>query len=362
MIILLTKIKNVRFLVSLNLVLCQGWDFPIKATFVQALKSVPCHLAKTCNFFFRFLYKNSPLVPRHDVFIRFNHQKIQREILVYSISSIKSCRQCFRARFCGLRVSVTHSLVYFCNFTLIFLDPFDWLSTSNCVVWGAKMAIPKSEKKVIDIMKADEMWKTSIRSEDASAKNWQTNWGWILDEYRYSLSWTKDRVFHGDLQMFGEETQGEKCRVQVSDAHSGREETRATKTDRLSRNHQPRVWLDCFAAKFPARTFWGWHFRTSTLAWFLPYSQTLTDKNCVKNHLSHDIASKFFRMKISPYAFQPILHANWLWRARFLIAISIKARDDVPFCCFWHVQRQSALWELLLPSNVIMLTCHFFLA
>ncbi|KAH0999429.1 uncharacterized protein LOC109535300 [Dendroctonus ponderosae] len=46
------------------------------------------------------------------------------------------------------------------------------------------MAIPKSEKKVIDIMKADEMWKTSIRSEDASAKNWQTNWGWILDEYR----------------------------------------------------------------------------------------------------------------------------------------------------------------------------------
>ncbi|XP_030750628.1 uncharacterized protein LOC115878315 [Sitophilus oryzae] len=45
------------------------------------------------------------------------------------------------------------------------------------------MAIPKSEKKVRDIMKADEMWKSLIRTEDASNKLWDNNWGWILEEY-----------------------------------------------------------------------------------------------------------------------------------------------------------------------------------
>ncbi|KAF7281223.1 uncharacterized protein LOC143204948 [Rhynchophorus ferrugineus] len=45
------------------------------------------------------------------------------------------------------------------------------------------MALPKSEKKVRDIMKADEMWKSLIRSEDASEKQWRNNWGWIMDEY-----------------------------------------------------------------------------------------------------------------------------------------------------------------------------------
>ncbi|XP_050300016.1 uncharacterized protein LOC126738637 [Anthonomus grandis grandis] len=46
------------------------------------------------------------------------------------------------------------------------------------------MAIPKTEKKVFDIMKADEMWKSFIKSEDDSSKIWQKNWGWIMDEYR----------------------------------------------------------------------------------------------------------------------------------------------------------------------------------
>ena len=46
------------------------------------------------------------------------------------------------------------------------------------------MAIPKSEKKVRDLMKADQMWKSFVRAEDDSIKIWTHNWGWIMEEYR----------------------------------------------------------------------------------------------------------------------------------------------------------------------------------
>ncbi|CAH1160053.1 unnamed protein product [Phaedon cochleariae] len=45
------------------------------------------------------------------------------------------------------------------------------------------MAIPKTDKRIKDIMTADEMWKVFIRSEDDSGKIWKYNWGWILQEY-----------------------------------------------------------------------------------------------------------------------------------------------------------------------------------
>lgn len=46
------------------------------------------------------------------------------------------------------------------------------------------MALPKCEpKKIFDMVKADEMWKTLVKSENQTVKNWENSWGWILEEF-----------------------------------------------------------------------------------------------------------------------------------------------------------------------------------
>ncbi|XP_023015638.1 uncharacterized protein [Leptinotarsa decemlineata] len=46
------------------------------------------------------------------------------------------------------------------------------------------MALPKTDKKIKDMVQADEMWKVYIRAGDDSEKIWRYNWGWMLDEYK----------------------------------------------------------------------------------------------------------------------------------------------------------------------------------
>ncbi|CAG9761920.1 unnamed protein product [Ceutorhynchus assimilis] len=55
------------------------------------------------------------------------------------------------------------------------------------------MALPKTEKKIDDMNKADEMWKCFIRAEDDSHIIWQSNWGWIMEQYRSLESKLKEK-------------------------------------------------------------------------------------------------------------------------------------------------------------------------